>query len=77
MTMILLPLVFQINQTVMEAALSPDMLATDLAYYLVRKGVSSDQVYFHPNANCKNIFKKSLQRSLIQEKIKVSVCLSK
>ena len=25
----------------MEAALSPDMLATDLAYYLVRKGVSS------------------------------------
>lgn len=24
----------------MEAALSPDMLATDLAYYLVRKGVS-------------------------------------
>uniref|UniRef100_A0A669B943 Argininosuccinate lyase n=1 Tax=Oreochromis niloticus TaxID=8128 RepID=A0A669B943_ORENI len=28
-----------INQTVMEAALSPDMLATDLAYYLVRKGV--------------------------------------
>lgn len=33
--------VFQINQSVMEAALSPDMLATDLAYYLVRKGVSS------------------------------------
>lgn len=32
--------VFQINQSVMEAALSPDMLATDLAYYLVRKGVS-------------------------------------
>uniref|UniRef100_A0AAX7UBQ6 Argininosuccinate lyase n=1 Tax=Astatotilapia calliptera TaxID=8154 RepID=A0AAX7UBQ6_ASTCA len=30
---------FRINQTVMEAALSPDMLATDLAYYLVRKGV--------------------------------------
>uniref|UniRef100_A0A3P8P1S8 Argininosuccinate lyase n=1 Tax=Astatotilapia calliptera TaxID=8154 RepID=A0A3P8P1S8_ASTCA len=29
----------KINQTVMEAALSPDMLATDLAYYLVRKGV--------------------------------------
>ncbi|XP_023685119.2 argininosuccinate lyase isoform X1 [Paramormyrops kingsleyae] len=28
-----------INPTVMEAALSPDMLATDLAYYLVRKGV--------------------------------------
>jgi len=24
----------------MEAALSPDMLATDLAYHLVRKGVS-------------------------------------
>ncbi len=33
--------VFQINRTEMEAALSPDMLATDLAYYLVRKGVSS------------------------------------
>lgn len=33
--------VFQINQSVMEAALSPDMLATDLAYYLVRKGVST------------------------------------
>lgn len=32
---------FQISQSVMEAALSPDMLATDLAYYLVRKGVSS------------------------------------
>uniref|UniRef100_A0A3P8WXA8 Argininosuccinate lyase n=1 Tax=Cynoglossus semilaevis TaxID=244447 RepID=A0A3P8WXA8_CYNSE len=29
----------QVNQSVMEAALSPDMLATDLAYYLVRKGV--------------------------------------
>lgn len=29
----------QINQGVMEAALSPDMLATDLAYYLVRKGM--------------------------------------
>ncbi|XP_044079150.1 argininosuccinate lyase isoform X2 [Siniperca chuatsi] len=29
----------KINRTVMEAALSPDMLATDLAYYLVRKGV--------------------------------------
>ncbi|RVE64041.1 hypothetical protein OJAV_G00142220 [Oryzias javanicus] len=29
----------KINQNVMEAALSPDMLATDLAYYLVRKGV--------------------------------------
>ncbi|XP_048839183.1 argininosuccinate lyase isoform X2 [Brienomyrus brachyistius] len=28
-----------INPRVMEAALSPDMLATDLAYYLVRKGV--------------------------------------
>ena len=43
------PPVSQINQSVMEAALSPDMLATDLAYYLVRKGVSS--VHFHPNAN--------------------------
>ncbi|KAF3841016.1 hypothetical protein F7725_006878 [Dissostichus mawsoni] len=29
----------QINQSVMQAALSPDMLATDLAYYLVRQGV--------------------------------------
>lgn len=29
----------KINQSAMEAALSPDMLATDLAYYLVRKGV--------------------------------------
>uniref|UniRef100_A0A8C2ZR43 Argininosuccinate lyase n=1 Tax=Cyclopterus lumpus TaxID=8103 RepID=A0A8C2ZR43_CYCLU len=29
----------KINQSVMEAALSSDMLATDLAYYLVRKGV--------------------------------------
>uniref|UniRef100_A0A3P9IR92 Argininosuccinate lyase n=1 Tax=Oryzias latipes TaxID=8090 RepID=A0A3P9IR92_ORYLA len=29
----------KINQNVMEAALSPDMLATDLAYYLVRKGI--------------------------------------
>lgn len=32
---------YQINPSVMEAALSPDMLATDLAYYLVRKGVST------------------------------------
>ena len=39
--MIYFLLMFQINQSVMEAALSPDMLATDLAYYLVRKGVSS------------------------------------
>uniref|UniRef100_H3DFD3 Argininosuccinate lyase n=2 Tax=Tetraodon nigroviridis TaxID=99883 RepID=H3DFD3_TETNG len=29
----------EINPSVMEAALSPDMLATDLAYYLVRKGI--------------------------------------
>ncbi|XP_068187557.1 argininosuccinate lyase [Antennarius striatus] len=29
----------KINQCEMEAALSPEMLATDLAYYLVRKGV--------------------------------------
>ncbi|XP_064208911.1 argininosuccinate lyase [Anguilla rostrata] len=29
----------KINPSVMQAALSPDMLATDLAYYLVRKGV--------------------------------------
>ncbi|KAM6986985.1 LOW QUALITY PROTEIN: argininosuccinate lyase [Aplochiton taeniatus] len=29
----------KINQSVMEAALSPDMLATDLAYFLVRKGM--------------------------------------
>ncbi|XP_003971090.1 argininosuccinate lyase isoform X1 [Takifugu rubripes] len=29
----------EINSSAMEAALSPDMLATDLAYYLVRKGV--------------------------------------
>lgn len=39
--------VFQINQSVMEAALSPDMLATDLAYYLVRKGVSGVYVFSH------------------------------
>ena len=32
---------FQINQESMQAALSPDMLATDIAYYLVRKGVST------------------------------------
>lgn len=48
---LMFPPVSQINQSVMEAALSPDMLATDLAYYLVRKGVSS--VHFHPNANRK------------------------
>ncbi|KAJ8402285.1 hypothetical protein AAFF_G00371500 [Aldrovandia affinis] len=29
----------KINPSTMQAALSPDMLATDLAYYLVRKGV--------------------------------------
>ncbi|XP_069040337.1 argininosuccinate lyase isoform X1 [Lepisosteus oculatus] len=29
----------KINRSAMEAALSPDMLATDLAYYLVRKGM--------------------------------------
>ncbi len=50
--------VFQINQSEMEAALSPDMLATDLAYYLVRKGVSTVHRCFHPNANyCRNISK--------------------
>lgn len=31
----------QIHKDKMLAALSPDMLATDLAYYLVRKGVGS------------------------------------
>lgn len=30
----------QVNEEPCIAALSPDMLATDLAYYLVRKGVS-------------------------------------
>lgn len=30
----------QIHRENMVQALSPDMLATDLAYYLVRKGVS-------------------------------------
>ncbi|KAL4223189.1 hypothetical protein ACF0H5_016661 [Mactra antiquata] len=30
----------KINETTMRSALSPDMLATDLAYYLVRKGVA-------------------------------------
>lgn len=29
----------------MEASLSPDMLATDLAYYLVRKGVSTFELF--------------------------------
>ncbi|XP_051537339.1 argininosuccinate lyase-like [Myxocyprinus asiaticus] len=29
----------EVNQKTMEAALSPDMLATDLAYHLVRKGM--------------------------------------
>lgn len=38
-------LVLQINSSAMEAALSPDMLATDLAYYLVRKGVSTFQLF--------------------------------
>ena len=36
----------QVNQKAMEAALSPDMLATDLAYYLVRKGVSKPLFQF-------------------------------
>lgn len=38
-------LVLQINSSAMEAALSPDMLATDLAYYLVRKGVSTFELF--------------------------------
>ncbi|RXN07275.1 argininosuccinate lyase [Labeo rohita] len=29
----------KVNKVVMEGALSPDMLATDLAYHLVRKGM--------------------------------------
>jgi argininosuccinate lyase len=33
--------VFQINREKMKAALTMDMLATDLADYLVRKGVSA------------------------------------
>jgi len=37
---ILLFLLKQIDKEKMKEALSPDMLATDLAYYLVRKGVS-------------------------------------
>lgn len=31
---------FQIDGDKMRQALSPEMLATDIAYYLVRKGVS-------------------------------------
>lgn len=33
-------LTFQIDEDKMRQALSPEMLATDIAYYLVRKGVS-------------------------------------
>ena len=36
-----LVLYYQVCQENMLSALSPDMLATDLAYYLVRKGVSN------------------------------------
>ena len=36
---------FQVCRENMLAALSPDMLATDLAYYLVRKGVSNVTYY--------------------------------
>lgn len=36
-------LCLQIHRENMKQALSPDMLATDLAYYLVRKGVSVKQ----------------------------------
>lgn len=46
--------VFQISQSVMEAALSPDMLATDLAYYLVRKGVSCVYIDLLPSKCCAN-----------------------
>lgn len=35
----------QVNAAEMKAALSPDMLATDLAYYLVRKGVPFRQAH--------------------------------
>ncbi|KAJ3589355.1 hypothetical protein NHX12_010200, partial [Muraenolepis orangiensis] len=35
----------QIKRPVMEAALSPDMLATDLAYYLVRKGEDKEAMF--------------------------------
>ena len=41
-----LPFLFfaQVNKDKMAAALSPDMLATDLAYYLVRKGVREGEI---------------------------------
>ncbi|KAL2094602.1 hypothetical protein ACEWY4_009321 [Coilia grayii] len=35
----------KVNSSKMQAALSPDMLATDLAYYLVRKGVPFRQAH--------------------------------
>ncbi|KAJ8266730.1 hypothetical protein GJAV_G00134050 [Gymnothorax javanicus] len=35
-----------IHPSTMQAALSPDMLATDLAYYLVRKGVPFREAHF-------------------------------
>ncbi|XP_029468159.1 argininosuccinate lyase [Rhinatrema bivittatum] len=35
----------QINKDAMEKALSPDMLATDIAYYLVRKGMPFRQAH--------------------------------
>lgn len=41
---LLLNLCLQIHRENMTQALSPDMLATDLAYYLVRKGVSVKQL---------------------------------
>ena len=42
----------EISEEKMRAALSSDMLATDLAYYLVRKGVSLVHCAYHKYTLC-------------------------
>ncbi|MBN3319900.1 ARLY lyase, partial [Atractosteus spatula] len=60
----------KINRSAMEAALSPDMLATDLAYYLVRKGIR-DQIKekLKPPGNC-DAFPSSTLESVEQLHVK-------
>uniref|UniRef100_A0A5F8HLR2 Argininosuccinate lyase n=1 Tax=Monodelphis domestica TaxID=13616 RepID=A0A5F8HLR2_MONDO len=58
----------QINKACMENALSPDMLATDLAYYLVRKGMPFRQAH---EASGKAVFMaETKQLSLSQLPVK-------
>ncbi|XP_028824920.1 argininosuccinate lyase-like isoform X1 [Denticeps clupeoides] len=67
----------QVNRIAMEAALSPDMLATDLAYYLVRKGVWSSFLSMNHGQCSLMLYSRShIDIPCVQDILKPEGCLT-